>query len=129
MKAREGFSVAARARSFRHAFAGVAALLATQHNSWIHAAATLAVIGLGLWLGASGVEWAVLCLAMGLVWLAEGLNTALEALCDRVAPDHHPLVGQAKDVAAAGVLLAACAAAAAGLSILLPKLLAKLGWG
>ena len=58
--------------------------------------------------------------------LAEALNTALEALCDRLAPEPHPLVRRAKDVAAAGVLLAALAAAAAGSCILLPKLLAWL---
>ena len=127
MSTEEGFSLAARARSFGHAFRGVAALLAGQHNAWIHAAATVAVVVAGVVLGVSALEWALLCLAVGLVWLAEGLNTALEALCDRVAPESHPLVRRAKDVAAAGVLLAACAAAAAGLFILLPKLLALVG--
>jgi diacylglycerol kinase (ATP) len=123
----DGFSVAARARSFGHAFAGVAALLTTQHNAWIHALATVAVLVAGVVLRVSALEWALLCLAIGLVWLAEGLNTALEALCDRVAPEPHPLVRRAKDVAAGGVLLAACAAAAAGLFIFLPKLALLLG--
>jgi diacylglycerol kinase (ATP) len=123
----DGFSVAARARSFGHAFAGVAALLTTQHNAWIHALATVAVLVAGVVLRVSALEWALLCLAIGLVWLAEGLNTALEALCDRVAPEPHPLVRRAKDVAAGGVLLAACAAAAAGLIIFLPKLLVLAG--
>jgi diacylglycerol kinase (ATP) len=123
----DGFSVAARVRSFGHAFAGVAALLTTQHNAWIHALATVAVLVAGVVLRVSALEWALLCLAIGLVWLAEGLNTALEALCDRVAPEPHPLVRRAKDVAAGGVLLAACAAAAAGLIIFLPKLLVLAG--
>jgi diacylglycerol kinase (ATP) len=124
----EGFSLAARARSFGYAFRGVAVLLATQHNAWIHAAATAAVVAAGVSFGVSALEWALLCLAMGLVWLAEGLNTALEALCDRVAPEPDPLVQRAKDLAAAGVLLAACAAAAAGLLVFVPRLLAFLGF-
>ena len=127
MSTEEGFSPSARARSFGHAFRGVAALLATQHNSWIHAAATVAVVVAGVCFGVGALEWALLCLAMGLVWLAEGLNTALEALCDRVAPEPHSLVRRAKDVAAGAVLLAACAAAAAGLFIFVPKLLSLLG--
>jgi len=124
----EGFSLAARARSFGYAFRGVAVLLATQHNAWIHAAATAAVVAAGVSFGVSALEWALLCLAMGLVWLAEGLNTALEVLCDRVAPEPDPLVQRSKDLAAAGVLLAACAAAAAGLLVFVPKLLAFLGF-
>lgn len=125
MSAGNGFSMRARARSFGHAFRGIAALVATQHNAWIHATATLAVLVVGLWLGVSAGEWAVLALAIGLVWAAEAFNTALESLCDGVAPDHHPLIGRAKDVAAGGVLLAACAAAIAGLCILGPRLLAR----
>lgn len=127
MSTDEGFSLAARARSFGYAFRGVAALLTTQHNARIHAVATVAVVVAGFVLAVNSVEWALLLLAMGMVWLAEAFNTALEALCDRIAPDPHPLVGRAKDVAAAGVLLAASAAAAVGLIIFVPKLLALVG--
>ncbi len=125
MSGSEQFSAAARARSFRDAFRGVAVLLATQHNARIHAAATLAVLAAGLWLGCTRVEWAVLVLAIALVWLAEGVNTALEALGDAVSAEHHPLVGRAKDVAAGAVLLASIGAAVAGLLIFVPRLLSR----
>ena len=125
MSGGERFSVASRARSFRDAFRGLAALLATQHNAWIHAAATLAVLVVGLWLGCTPVEWAVLALAVALVWLAEGVNTALEALGDAVSEDSHPLVGRSKDIAAGAVLLAAIGAAVAGLLIFVPKLFGR----
>lgn len=115
-----------RAASLAHALRGLVAL-AREPNARIHAAAALAVCALAAWLRVSRRELAVLALAIGLVLAAEALNTALEALADRVAPDHHPLVGRAKDVAAAGVLLAALAAAGAGLLVLGPPLLAKLG--
>jgi len=96
---REPFSWAARARSFGYAFRGVVTLLATQHNAWLHAAATVAVVALGVALGVSRIEWALLILAIALVWTAEGLNTALEWLCDVAAPEYNPLVKKAKDVA------------------------------
>ena len=127
MSEREPFSWAARARSFGYAFRGVVTLLATQHNAWIHAAATVAVVALGVALGVSRLEWALLVFAMALVWTAEGLNTALEWLCDVVAPEYDPLVKKAKDVAAAAVLLAAIGSALIGLLVFGPPLLALLG--
>ncbi|MDJ0848566.1 MAG: diacylglycerol kinase family protein [Myxococcota bacterium] len=117
------FSWAARRRSFRHAFRGVGTLLAEQHNTRIHAAVTLAVIVAGLVVGVSALEWAVLALAIGLVWAAEAGNSALEWLCDVASPDFHPLVRKAKDAAAAAVLVAAAAAAAAGLFVFVPYVL------
>ena len=123
---RRPFRLADRARSFVHAFRGIAILVAEEHNAWIHAAATVAVIALGLLLGVSRLEWALLALAIGLVWSAEALNTAIEWLCDVASPEHHPLVAKAKDVAAAGVLLAALAAAAAGACVFVPRLLSLL---
>lgn len=116
------FSWSARGRSFVHAFRGLATLLAHQHNARIHAALTLAVVVLGLVLGVSRMEWAVLALAIGSVWAAEGFNSALEWLCDVSSPEYHPLVGRAKDVAAGAVLLVALAAAAAGLLVFVPHL-------
>jgi diacylglycerol kinase (ATP) len=123
---RARFSLAARAQSFAHAGRGVVTLLASQHNARIHAALTLAVLALGLALGVSRLEWACLALAMGLVWAAEALNSALEDLCDVASPEYHPRVRQAKDVAAAGVLCAALAAAAVGLLVLGPPLVSAL---
>jgi diacylglycerol kinase (ATP) len=125
-RARRPFRLADRARSFVHAFRGIAILVSEEHNAWIHAAMTVLVVGLGLALGVSRLEWALLALAIGLVWSAEALNTAIEWLCDVASPERHPLVAKAKDVAAAGVLLAALAAAAAGFCVFGPRLLALL---
>ncbi len=115
-----------RARSFRYAFKGVAQLFATQANAKIHAAVAVAVLVLAGFLGLPARDWALLALAIGAVLTAEALNTALEALADRVAPDHHPLVARCKDVAAAAVLLAAGSAAIVGLLLLGPPLLARI---
>ena len=121
------FSFAARARSFRYAARGVVALLRSQHNAWIHAVASVAVVGLGFFVGLSRVEWCLVVLAMTAVWSAEAVNTAIEALCDVASPDLHPLVERAKDVAAAAVLLAAVGAVVVGLLVFGPHLLRR-GW-
>jgi diacylglycerol kinase len=112
----ERFSVAARVRSFGYAGKGLATLVREQHNARIHLLATLVVVAAAGYLQVSRLDWLILLLTVALVWLAEALNTALEYLADAAVPEQHPLVGKAKDVAAAGVLLcAAFAVAVAGL--------------
>jgi diacylglycerol kinase len=115
----------ARVASFGFALRGVAAL-AREPNARIHFTAALAVAVLAAWLRVSRAEAALLVLAVGLVVAAEASNSALEALANRVAPDHHPLVARAKDLAASAVLLAALAAASVGVFVLGPPLLARL---
>jgi diacylglycerol kinase (ATP) len=117
------FSLRARIASFRYAFRGVGELLATQHNAWIHAVATAVVCAFAVGLGISAGEWLAVVLAIAAVWSAEAMNTAFEALCDVVSPDHHPLVQRAKDVAAGAVLVSATGAATVGLIVFAPRLL------
>ncbi len=121
------FSVKRRLSSFRFAFSGWVYVLRTQHNAWIHAAASLLVFALGLWLRLPARDWAVLLLTIMVVWMGEFINTAIEAVVDMTMPDHHPLAKVAKDVAAAAVLVGACGAIIIGLLILGPPLVAKLG--
>ena len=120
--------VVSRLNSFAYAFKGWAYVLRTQQNAWIHLAATTLVIAAGIWLGLSRQEWAIILLVIGIVWIAEFLNTALEAILDIASPERHPLARIAKDVGAAAVLIAAAVSVVVGLLILGPPLLAKLGW-
>lgn len=115
-----------RARSFRYAFSGWWFVIRTQKNAWIHALASIGVIGLGLWLQIKLMEWAVLILTIALVWTAEFLNTALEAVVDLASPQRNPLAKVGKDVGAAAVLIAALSAILIGLLILGPPLWARL---
>lgn len=110
-----------RAASFGYAFRGVWAALRTEVHLWFHAAATVAVVGLGLYCGLERWEWAAVALAVGAVWCAELVNTAIEAVVNLVSPDYHPLAGRAKDVAAGAVLVMALAALAVGLLIFGPR--------
>jgi diacylglycerol kinase len=106
--------------------AGLGYLVRTQPNFRVHLCATVAVVVVALTVGATPVETAVLLLAIGLVLVGEACNTALEAVVDLASPSIHPLAKIAKDVAAAGVLLAALIAATTGLIVLGPKVLAIL---
>lgn len=121
--------IVSRFNSFKFAFKGWVYVLRTQKNAWIHLAATTLVIAVGVWLGISRYEWAIILLVIGIVWIAEFLNTSLESILDIASPERHPLARIAKDVGAAAVLIAAVVAIAVGLIILGPPLLAKLGWG
>jgi diacylglycerol kinase len=94
----------------------------TERHLKVHSAAGIAVLILGLTLEVSYLEWAILTLAIGAVFAAEYANSALERLADRVSTEHHPLIRDAKDFAAASVLAAAIAAAVVGLLILGPRL-------
>jgi diacylglycerol kinase len=114
-----------RIRSFRHAFSGLWHVLQTQRNAWIHAVATAIVLSLAAWLRLPRAEWAVLVLAIGLVWSAEFVNTALEAAVDLASPDLHPVARIGKDVGAAAVLVASLAAVIIGLLILGPPLFGR----
>ena len=115
-----------RLAAFRHAFAGWWYMLRTQRNAWIHAVISTAVFALGLWLGLGRLEWALLVLTIGLVWMAEFVNTSLEAVVDLASPNLHPLAKVGKDVAAAAVLVGSLTAVLVGLLILGPPLWARL---
>jgi diacylglycerol kinase len=115
-----------RWQSFRHAFAGLWYVLRTQRNAWIHAGITLLVILLGWWLGLNRYDWILITIAICFVWLAEIINTALEAITDLASPEQHPLARVGKDVGAGAVLLASITAVIVGFLILLPPLLEKL---
>jgi len=116
------FDLKGRVNSFRYAFAGWAYVLRTQHNAWIHALVTILVVAMGLWVQIARQEWAILIVTIMVVWMAEFMNTAVEAVVDLVSPDFHPLAKIAKDVAAAAVLVGAMGAILVGLLILGPPL-------
>lgn len=115
-----------RVYAFGHAFRGWGYVMRTQHNAWVHAVISTIVVALALWLHLLPRDWALIVLAMGMVWSAEILNTAIEAVVDLASPVHHPLAKVGKDVGAAAVLIAAGAALIIGLLILGPPLWEKL---
>jgi diacylglycerol kinase (ATP) len=97
-----------------------------QHNAWIHAFATAAVVIAGLIFELSRWEWCWIVLAISTVWTAEALNTAFEFLADAASPSFHPIVRDAKDVAAGAVLLTAIGAIVIGALVFWPHIHALL---
>ncbi len=108
--------------SIGHAIRGWGYVIRNEKNAWIHAVVTIFVVCLGTWLAIPLRDWSVLILAIAMVWAAEFFNTAIEAVVDLSSPVHHPLAKVGKDVGAAAVLIAACAAVLIGLIILGPPL-------
>ncbi len=119
------FSFTARIKSFRYAFTGIAVLIKSQHNAWIHLFATILVIGCGLFFQIDSVEWCLVTLAILVVLVSEAFNTAIEFLCNVASPAPHPLIKKSKDVAAGAVLISAVGAVIIGLIIFLPYLRAQ----
>jgi diacylglycerol kinase len=109
-----------------YALAGISYMLRSQTNTRIMGAATVAVLIAGCWIGIDALRWAVLTLALALVWIAEFINAAIEAAVNISTPSFHPMAKVAKDVAAGAVLVASVAALLIGAFILAPPLFDKL---
>jgi diacylglycerol kinase len=115
-----------RLAAFGHALAGWWYVLRTQRNAWIHATVSVAVLGMAWWLQLDPLSWAVLLLVIGLVWMAEFVNTALEAVVDLASPEVHPLARTGKDIGAAAVLIAAGTSVLVGILVMGPPLIRRL---
>lgn len=116
-----------RMRSLGYAFSGWWHVIRTQRNAWIHAVVSLLVLAVCSWLGLPARDWALIILAIAMVWTAEFVNTAIEAVAD-LAANHqrHNLARVSKDVGAAAVLIAALASILIGLLVIGPPLWSKL---
>jgi diacylglycerol kinase len=115
------FSIKSRLQSFRYAVNGLAELLKNEHNSRIHLFAAIVAIILGIILKLNNIEWSLLIIVIGIVFLTELLNSAIEKLADRVDSKWDELIGKAKDFSAAAVLVSAVIAITVGLLIFIPK--------
>lgn len=120
----QGREFARSVRSFRYAFRGVGTLLRGEVNARIHALATATAVVAGFAFDIERLEWALLVLTIASVWSLEAVNTAIEAACNAVSTERHPRIEQAKDVAAAAVLIAALASIVVAGLIFGPRLLA-----
>lgn len=118
--------ITSRIHAFGHAFRGWGHVLKTQQNAWIHSLIASLVIAMGAWLEINTSDWAILVLTIAVVFSAEFINTAIEAVVDLASPGIHPLAKVGKDVGAGAVLVAALAAIIVGLLILGPPLWSKL---
>jgi diacylglycerol kinase len=107
---------------FRYAFSGLWYALRTQRNIRVHVGIAILAILLGVVLHISAVEFAMVCVAITGVFIAEMFNTVFELCIDLASPDYHPLAKIAKDVAAGAVLLSAMLSIVIGLFVFGPHL-------
>ena len=112
--------------SFGHAIDGVVYVVKNERNAQIHFVISLVVIALSIWLQLNLLQWALVLLAIGLVFASEMLNTVVELLVDLSTQEIHPLAKHAKDVAAGAVFLMAVVSAVIGFLVLGPPLLNRL---
>lgn len=120
MEKESKFSWKKRGKAFVYAWQGLKALMKYEHNARIHLVAAVLAVGAGLLFGISPVEWCIIVLCIALVISAEALNSAIEALADKITTTHDQLIGRAKDLGATAVTILALAAAVIGCIIFLP---------
>ncbi len=102
----------------RVSLAGLAAAARHEEAFRIELAFAALLVPLGLWLGDDGVERALLAGSVACVLVVELLNSAVEAVVDRVSLDPHPLSKRAKDFGSAAVMLSIVFAGAVWLLVL-----------
>jgi diacylglycerol kinase len=100
-------------QKFTFAFRGIFVGIVQEPSLRVHVVATLAVIAVAIWLQVSFIEAALLSLAIGGVWTAELMNSALERLA-RVFDKRDDHLRDALDLAAGAVLMMSFAAVAVG---------------
>ena len=112
-----------RIRSFRFAWQGILSLFKKEANAKVHLVAAFLVIALSFVMKIEAHEWVAVIICIGGVFMAEGFNTAIESIADKVSPEYDPLIGRAKDLAAGAMLLFVMAAVSVGIIIFLPYIM------
>ena len=110
-----------RLRSLKFAFKGAILLVATEHSIMVQIAIAVIMTILGFFMNLSASEWMFQILAIGLIIVAESLNTAIEKLPDFIHPEYHEKIGFIKDISAGASAFAAIIAVILGFIIYIPK--------
>lgn len=110
-----------RLRSLKFAIRGVLLLITTEHSIMVQFSIAILMTILGFVMQITDTEWMFQCLAIGMVLVAESLNTGIEKLSDFVHPEYHKRIGFIKDISAGAATFAAIIAIIIGLIIYIPK--------
>ena len=104
--------------SFQYPIKGLAYVIKYENNFMYHIIATLSILLLGLYLNFNFGEWIIIFLLIGIVYITEIINTAIEKIVDLVSPEYQKTAGIIKDLSSAAVLVAAATAFIIGVSII-----------
>jgi len=108
--------------SFRYAFNGIVYAIKNEAHIRYHLIITCLILAISWYFNINETEWMVICMSIFLVLISEFFNTSIEHSVDLTTQNPHPLAMASKDIAAAGVLLAAIHAVIQGGIIFIPKL-------
>lgn len=119
----DGF-VKGRFRGIRYALKGVYILVKSEDSIKAQLVFALFATLMGFLFAISSIEWMIQFLVIGLVLVAEALNTAIEKIADFVHPEYHKKIGSIKDVAAGAPAIAAVLSLLIAGFIYIPKIIA-----
>ena len=117
------FSLKNRLKSFSYAFNGLKIALKEEHNARIHVIAALCVVALSIFFNINIYEWIAVIFAIGLVFVMELINSAIENTADFISLEKDETIKKIKDLSSAAVLISATVALIIGLIIFVPKVL------
>ena len=109
--------------SYIYAVRGIVFAFRYENNMIVHLVAAIAVVVVNSVLKVTQTEWLITLILIGLAWMAEIFNTAIEKLADRVTTEHDTLIGQVKDLASGAVLVICFFALVCAVIIYLPYVL------
>ncbi|MBF0694732.1 MAG: diacylglycerol kinase family protein [Flavobacterium sp.] len=115
--------ISGRLKSVKYAVKGMFKLLTTEHSIMTQIFIAMVMIVAGFYFEISRTEWILQTLTIGVVLGVEGMNTAIEKICDFIHPGYHERIGFIKDISAGAVMLVAISAIAIGMMIYVPKFL------
>jgi|TARA_B110000967_G_scaffold121822_1_gene124425 diacylglycerol kinase (ATP) len=121
MKNSKDSFVVDRFKSIKYALKGLWMLLKYENSIKLQFGIGTALTFLGFSMNISTSEWTAQFLAIGLVMVAEGLNTSVEKIANFIHPEYHEKIGEIKDIAAGAVAIAALVSFVIGFLIYLPK--------
>ena len=111
------------ANKFSYAIKGIWITIREEKSIWVHFLASAIVIGLGVWLDLSLIQWSIVSLAIGLVIGFEVFNSAIEALVDMISFQYNLKVKKIKDISAGATFFVTIIAIIVGCLIFIPKII------
>jgi len=115
--------ISGRLGAIKYSLKGIKILITSEDSIKAQCIIGLFATLLGFVFQISGIEWIVQTLVIGLVLVAEALNTGIEKICDFIHPDYHKKIGVIKDIGAGSAGIAAIISLIIGCIIYIPKIL------
>ncbi|MDP3358042.1 MAG: diacylglycerol kinase family protein [Lutibacter sp.] len=110
-----------RLKAIKYAAKGFWILITSEHSIIAQVSIGIILSVIGFLMHLSATEWMFQIMAIGLILVAESLNTAIEKMADFIHPEYHKQIGRIKDISAGAAFFAAIIAVIIGLIIYVPK--------